>query len=260
MPAAFSRSSPDISSGLTGATRKIRTNAPSLVTTSPVRSTASTPSSSPASRSSPRLLRTASIMRCSTARRGRARRAGRRRGSRSSWSSSTRVSGHRAGAGEEAPFGATPAQRGAHDRPQVELGLRGDEPGDDRQPADVHPGDRRADPVDRAQPVRPREPDQDPADHRRDLPDREVPAEPKLRLQMRRRRIHDAAPVGRARLVLRRAQPRAAVARLTRSSGGRRAVDGDEAPADAEVFAGGRLGALAEPGRRPAARPRMPAP
>ena len=80
MPAAFSRSSPDISSGLTGATRKIRTNAPSLVTTSPVRSTASTPSSSPASRSSPRLLRTASIMRCSTARRDRAQQDGRRRG------------------------------------------------------------------------------------------------------------------------------------------------------------------------------------
>ena len=95
------------------------------------------------------------------------------------------------GAGEEPSFGAAPAHGGGDHSAEVELGLRGDEPRGDRQPADVHAGHGRADAVDRAQPVRPREPDQDPADHRRDLPDREVPPEPELRLQMRRSGIHD---------------------------------------------------------------------
>ena len=52
MAAVFARSSADISSGFGGTTLKIRTNAPSLVTISPVRSIASTASSSPASGSS----------------------------------------------------------------------------------------------------------------------------------------------------------------------------------------------------------------
>ena len=48
--------------------------------------------------------------------------------------------------------------------------------------------------MDRAQPVRPREPEQDPGNHRGDLPDREVPAEPELRLEMRRSRVHERPP------------------------------------------------------------------
>ena len=173
---------PDISSGFTGATRKIRTNAPSLVITKPVRSTVSTPSSSPVSRSDSRLDLAASITGDAPTRP--ATISGPATRSSSSWlpeqlaaglPSSPRLPSRLSSSASSAypvmsphpgtnlAAGAPPADRRADQRPQVELGLRGNESGNDGQPAHVHPGHRRPEPADGAEPVRPREPDKDSA-------------------------------------------------------------------------------------------------
>ena len=125
-----------------GMTLKIRTNAPSLVITKPVRSIASTPNSSPASRNSARSVLTASIIDLGPHSLG-----GKRpyqcvsgRGSRripqavdvqhsavplliDALADEHQVTGPLASAGHEAAAHAPPAHRRTQHRPQVELGL-----------------------------------------------------------------------------------------------------------------------------------------